>query len=298
MIKTLKKNWPLHLMILPSVLVLILYRYIPMGGIVIAFQEYKTYLGIFKSEFVGLDNFTRLFNTPGFLRALYNTVFIAVMKIICGIVVPVTFALLLNEIKFTGYKRTVQTVIYLPHFISWVLMAGIVIDILSPTGGIVNDFLGLFGVQPIFFMGNNRLFPYVLVATDVWKNFGWGTIIYMAALSGIDPTLYEAAIIDGAGRWKQTIHVTLPGITSTILLLSLLSLGNILNAGFDQVYNMVSAITLESGDIIDTFVYRLGIVSAQFDLSTAASLFKSSISCVLIILSYWLAYRLTGYKIF
>ncbi len=285
-------------MLLPCVVILLIYSYIPMMGIAIAFQDYKTYLGFLKSEFVGLDNFITLFSTPGFGQALYNTVFIALMKIITGIVVPVGFALLLNEVRVSGFKRSVQTIIYLPYFVSWVLMAGIIIDILSPTNGIVNQFLNLFGIKSIFFIGNNNWFPSVLITTNIWKEFGWGTIIYMAALAGVDPTLYEAAIMDGAGRWKQTIHITLPCIVPTIILLSVLSFGNILNAGFDQIYNLMSPITIQSGDIIDTLVYRLGIKSAQFSLATAAGLFKSAISCVLIVLSYKLAYRLTGYKVF
>lgn len=284
-------------MLLPAVIILIIYSYIPMLGIVIAFQDYKPYLGFFHSNFVGLDNFTRLFTTPGFGQALYNTVFIASLKIITGILVPVTFALLLNEVRITAYKRMVQTIIYLPYFVSWVLMAGIIIDILSPTDGIVNEILVLFGAKPIFFLGNNKWFPSVLIGTNIWKDFGWGTIIYMAALAGVDPTLYEAAIVDGAGRWKQTMHVTLPCIASTIVLLLVLSLGSILNAGFDQIYNLISPVTMKSGDIIDTLVYRLGFKNAQFSLATAAGLFKSGISCVLIVISYKLAYRLTGYKV-
>lgn len=298
MFKTLKKDLSLHIMLLPSVVILLIFSYLPMTGIVIAFQHYQPYFGILKSKFYGLGNFKNLFTTPGFGQALFNTVFIALMKIIAGIVVPVSFALLLNEVRVASFKKTVQTIVYLPYFVSWVLMAGIIIDILSPTSGIVNQFLKLVGIKPILFLGENAWFPYVLVLTNIWKEFGWGTIIYMAALAGIDPTLYEAAIIDGAGRWKQAMHITLPGIVSTIILLSTLSLGNILNAGFDQIYNLMSPITMQSGDIIDTMVYRLGIQNAQFSLATAAGLFKSVISCVFIIASYRLAYRFSGYKIF
>lgn len=298
MLKTLKKDLPLHIMLLPAVIVLLVYAYVPMFGIVIAFQDYKPYLGFLRSSFVGLDNFKTLFATPGFDQALYNTLYIALMKILTGIIVPVSFALLLNEVKISMFKRSVQTIIYLPYFVSWVLMAGIIIDILSPTGGIVNQILNQMGFKSLFFLGDNKLFPGVIITTNVWKEFGWGTIIYMAALSGVDPTLYEAATMDGAGHWKQTIHVTIPCIVPTIILLSILSLGNILNAGFDQIYNLMSPVVMESGDIIDTLVYRLAFKSAQFSLSTAAGLFKSAISCVLIIMSYKLADRLTGYKVF
>ncbi len=298
MFKSLKRELPLHIMLLPTVAVLFIYSYIPMAGIIMAFQNYKTYLGFTKSKFVGFDNFTTLFQISGFGTALYNTVFIAIIKIITGILVPVIFALLLNEVGISAFKRSIQTIVYLPYFVSWVLMAGIIIDILSPTGGIVNQFLNALGLKSVFFLGSNKWFPGVLITTNVWKEFGWGTIIYMAALAGVDPTLYEAAIIDGAGRWKQTIHITIPCIVPTIMLLTILSFGNILNAGFDHIYNLMSPITRDSGDIIDTLVYRLGIKSAQFSVATAAGLFKSSISCVLIIASYKLAYRFTGYKVF
>lgn len=296
--KTFRKDLPLHIMLLPAVVVLLIYSYIPMFGIIIAFQDYKTYLGFLGSSLVGLKNFRTLFTTPGFNQALSNTISIALMKIVTGIVVPVSFALLLNEVRISGFKRSVQTIVYLPYFVSWVLMSGIIIDILSPTGGIVNQLLNHMGIKSMFFLGENKLFPGVIVATNVWKEFGWGTIIYMAALSGVNPTLYEAATMDGAGHWKQTIHVTIPCIVPTIILLSILSLGNILNAGFDQIYNLMSPVVMESGDIIDTLVYRLAFKSAQFSLSTAAGLFKSAISCVLIITSYKLADRLTGYKVF
>ena len=287
-----------HLMLLIPTALLVVYCYVPMAGIIIAFQNYKPALGFTGSKFTGLENFRVLFTNPGFMQALKNTVVIAFWKIITGLTVPVTFSLLLNEIRRSSIKRTAQTIIYMPYFISWVLMAGIIVDILSPENGIVNRLLGLFGVEPVFFLGDNNWFKPVLVVTNVWKEFGWGTIIYMAALTGIDLNLYEAAAIDGAGRWKQTLHVTLPGIAPTIVLLTTLSLGNVLNAGFDQVYNLMSPITLESGDIIDTLIYRLGIKNAQFGIATAAGLFKSMISAFFIVTSYKLAYKFTGYRVF
>lgn len=285
-------------MMLPAVVILLVYAYVPMLGLSIAFQRYMPALGFIRSPFVGLTNFRFLLYTPGFGQSIFNTVYIAVMKIIMEQLVPIVFALLLNEIGKSWYKRTLQTIVYLPHFISWVLMAGIIIDILSPSTGIVNGMLGWFGIKPVFFLGSNGWFPNIMILTDVWKEFGWGTILYLAAITGINPSLYEAAIIDGAGRWKQTLHITLPGIQTTVVLLATLSLGNILNAGFDQIYNLMSPVTMQSGDIIDTFVYRLGIQNAQYSIATAAGLFKSVISCFLIIVSYRLAYRFAGYKVF
>ena len=195
-------------------------------------------------------------------------------------------------------KRTVQTLIYLPHFLSWVILAGVFIDLLSPTEGIVNRFLGVFGLEPIYFLGDESWFPYTMVLTDVWKEFGFGTIIYLAALTGIDPTLYEAAVVDGAGRFRQTLHITLPGILPTIVLMTVLALGNVLNAGFDQIYNLLSPQVYSTGDIIDTMVYRLGLQQVQYSTATAVGLFKSVISFALISVSYLLAYKFADYQIF
>lgn len=286
-----------YLMLLLPVALVFVYSYIPMAGIVISFMDYKPALGFVGSRFIGLEHFRTLFNNPQFSQALENTVVIAFWKIVFGLVVPVTFALLLNEVRNTAYKRVAQTVVYLPHFISWVLMSGIIIDFLSATGA-MNQLLGLFGMEPVLFLLDNKLFKPVLIVTDIWKSFGWGTIIYMAALTGVDPNLYEAAAIDGAGRWKQTLHVTFPGILSTVVLKMTLSLGDVLNAGFDQVYNLMSPVTMQSGDILDTLIYRLGMENANFGLSTAVGLFKSLVGAVFIIVSYKLAHRLTGYKIF
>ena len=286
-----------YLMLLLPVALVFVYSYIPMAGIVISFMDYKPALGFAGSRFIGLEHFRTLFNNPQFSQALENTVIIAFWKIVFGLVVPVTFALLLNEVRNTAYKRVAQTVVYLPHFISWVLMSGIIIDFLSATGA-MNQLLGLFGMEPVLFLLDNKLFKPVLIVTDIWKSFGWGTIIYMAALTGVDPNLYEAAAIDGAGRWKQTLHVTFPGILSTVVLKMTLSLGDVLNAGFDQVYNLMSPVTMQSGDILDTLIYRLGMENANFGLSTAVGLFKSLVGAVFIIVSYKLAHRLTGYKIF
>jgi putative aldouronate transport system permease protein len=292
------KNMSLHIMLIPATLFAILFSYIPMAGIVIAFQRFIPSRGFFHSTWVGFDNFTYMINMPDIYQVLYNTVYIAVMKIIAGLVVPIVVALLLNEMKKKVLVRSVQTMIYLPHFLSWIILGGILIDILSVENGIVNKAIQAIGLPPVFFLGDNSWFPLTLVVTDVWKEFGFATIIYLAALTSIDPTLYEAAIIDGANRWKQTLHVTLPGITPIIILLGVLSLGNVLNAGFEQVFMLYSPSVYESGDIIDTLLYRIGFVDAQFGVATAVGLFKSVIAAFLIGTSYWLAYRLAGYRIF
>ncbi|PYI57221.1 ABC transporter permease [Paenibacillus flagellatus] len=298
----MRSNWkrelPLHAMLLPAVVLLFLFHYVPMLGNVMAFQHFIPAKGFFRSEWVGFDNFRYLILLPDTLQALLNTVYIAFMKIVAGLVVPIAVALLLNEVRAGLLKRGIQTLIYLPHFLSWIILGGILIDMLSPSTGIVGQLLQGLGVKPIFFLGDNDWFPFTLVVSNEWKEFGFGTIVYLAALAGINPMLYEAALIDGAGRWKQTIHVTLPSMLPIIVLMSTLSMGQILNAGFEQVFTLYSPQVYESGDILDTFVYRLGVVDAQYSVATAVGLFKSLVSFVFVSLSYGLAYRFAGYRIF
>ncbi|WP_373692379.1 ABC transporter permease [Cohnella silvisoli] len=289
---------PLHLMVLPAAVLIAIFSYGPMVGLTIAFQDFNPSKGFFGSPFNNLDNFRYVLQLPDLPGILFNTVYISMLKIVAGGIVPILFAVLLNEVRVRFFKRTVQTLVYLPHFLSWVLLGGILIEILSPSSGIVNAVLGFFGIEPVFFLGDYRIFPYVLVATDVWKEFGFGTIVYLAALTAVDPRLYEACVIDGGNRWKQTIHVTIPALFPVIILLLTLSLGNILNAGFDQVFNLYSPLVYRSGDVIDTAVYRMGLLDMQFGVATAVGLFKSVVSLVFISLSYFLAYRLAGYRIF
>ena len=266
----------------------------------IAFQDFLPALGIFGSRWTGLDNFRYLLNMPNTFRVIWNTFFISFMKIGANVIIPLIFALLLNEVRKSVIKRSIQTIIYIPHFLSWVIMAGMVIDILSPSRGIVNKLITSFGLQPVFFLGNNNLFPYVLVSTEVWKEFGFGTIIFMAALTGINPELYEAAIVDGANRWKQTLHITIPGIMYIVMLVLTLSVGNALNNSnyFEQVFNLYSPLVYRSGDIIDTLVYRVGMMDARYGLATALGLFKSVVSLVLLTSAHRISYKLSGYKLF
>ena len=297
--RTPSRNLPLHLMILPGLLLVLVFSYIPIAGTYIAFQKFipaKGFLG--DQRWVGWGNFRYLLDMPDIFRVLWNTVYIAVMKMIAGIVVPLTVALLLNELRNGIVKRGVQTLIYLPHFLSWIILGGVLVDILSPSSGIVNEVLGAFGIKPIYFLGSNDWFPFTMVISDIWKEFGFATIVYLAALTGIDPQQYEAAIIDGAGRWKQTLHITLPGMRMIIVLMAVLSLGNVLNAGFDQIVNLYSSQVYKSGDIIDTMVYRLGLQQAQYGVATAVGLFKSVVSFLFISVAYYAAYKLADYRIF
>ncbi|WP_246608511.1 ABC transporter permease [Paenibacillus agaridevorans] len=296
--KGLMREWPMHLMMLPAVLLIILFSYIPYAGLAIAFERFNPSKGFFGSPFVGWDNFEYMIKMPGISQVIWNTVYIACMKMVGGLIVPIVFALLLNEVIHTKFKRAVQTLIYLPHFLSWVILGGVLTDILSPSGGLVNSLIGWFGAEPVFFLGNEKLFPYVLVASDIWKEFGFGTIIYLAAITSINPVLYEAAICDGASRWRQVWHITLPGMTPIIVLMMTLSLGNVLNAGFDQVFNLYSPVVYRTGDILDTLVYRLGLIDAQYGVATAVGLFKSVVSTVFIVISYICAFRFANYRIF
>ncbi len=297
-LRKMKRNIPLHLMLLPGIIVIIIYNYLPMGGLLMAFQNYKPTKGLLGSNWVGLDNFKMFFSYPNIERIIYNTVFIACTKLVLGIIIPVIFALLLNEIRNVKYVKIVQTIVYLPNFLSWVILGSVFATILSPSNGIVNHIIELFGGEAKYFLGDNKLFPWTLIITDIWKNFGYGSIVYMAALMGVDTTLNEAAAIDGAGKWKQTIHVTLPAIAPIIFVMAILSLGNVLNAGFDQIFNMYSPQVYQSGDILDTFIYRIGLENAKYSLSATVGLFKSVISLILISFSYYLAKRYGDYQIF
>ncbi|WP_168120283.1 ABC transporter permease subunit [Paenibacillus sp. HB172176] len=299
MLRKIKRvEFPLHLMLIPGLLAILLFNYIPMVGMTIAFQDFMPAKGLFGSKWIGLENFRYMMELPDFYQILWNTAFIALMKIIAGLVVPVTIAILLNEVRKEFFKRSIQTLVYLPHFLSWVILSGILIDILSPGQGVVNLFIRWLGFHPIFFLGDNRWFPFTLVISNEWKEFGFSTIVYLAAIAGISPSLYEAAIVDGAGRWKQTLHITLPGMAPIIVLMCTLSIGNILNAGFEQIFNLYSPVVYESGDIIDTFVYRTGLIDAQYGLATAVGLMKSAVSFILISISYFMAYRFANYRIF
>lgn len=286
-----------YLMLLPGYVWLIMFSIVPMFGVLIAFQDYQPVRGVFGSEWVGLENFEYMFALNDSKIIFFNTIFIALMKMVAHLIVPVIFALMLNELRVAIFKRWVQTLVYLPHFLSWVILSGIIMDVFSFTGP-VNNMLSIFHIDPILFMGKPELFPYLVVGSDVWKEFGFNTIIYLAALTGINPSLYEAAALDGANRWHRLRHITIPGIAPTALLLLILSLGNVLNAGFDQIFNLYNPLVYSTGDIIDTWVYREGLLKLQYGLATAVGLLKSVVGFILITLSYYLANRFTNYRIF
>ncbi|TBL80548.1 ABC transporter permease [Paenibacillus thalictri] len=295
--KSLKAQFPYHLMLLPGMIVLAVFHLYPMLGAVIAFKKFLPAKGIWGSPWVGLDNISYMFQISDSKLVFFNTIYIASMKIVAHLIAPLLFALLLNEVRVRYFKRWVQTIVYLPHFMSWVILSVVMVNLLS-LRGMVNQFLGLFGMEPILFLGSNTWFPFVLVGSDVWKDFGFKAIVYLAALTAINPSLYEAAEIDGATRLQKLWSVTLPGMMSTIILLAALSLENVLNAGFEQILNMYNPLVYASGDVIDTYVYRVGLVHAQYGIASAVGLMKSVVSFVLIVASYQLASRFAGYKIF
>nr|WP_245363316.1 ABC transporter permease subunit [Cohnella thailandensis] len=285
-------------MLSPAVVLAFIFVYIPFGGIVMAFQDYKPYLGISGSKWVGWEQFKFMFEYPDSVQVFWNTLRISLLKLFFGTVSTLTFALLINEVRKKFLRSAVQTFVFLPHFLSWVVLGGIFLEILDPTNGLVNEALKVIGFDPIFFLGDNNWFVITVVASDVWKEFGYGSIVFLAALAGINPALYEAAQLDGAGRWKQTLHITLPSIVPTIAVVLTLSISQVLNVGFDQIFNLYNPLVYGKGDIIDTFVYRMGLVDGNYSFSTAVGLFKSVVSLFLILGAYRIAYKVAGYKIF
>ena len=283
-------------MLLPGLIMVLLFRYYPMYGVIIAFQDFSPARGFANSPWVGWENFEFLFSLPEFGRVLGNTVLIAVSKIVADQIGAIILALLLNEARLMLFRRSIQTLVYLPYFLSWIVLGGILLDILAPFG-IVNRAIGALGFDSQLFLGSNAWFRGTIITSGFWKNVGFSTIVYLAALTAINPVLHEAAAIDGAGRFRRIWHITLPGIRPTIVLLAALSLGDVLQAGFEQILTLYSPAVYRTGDIIDTYVYRVGLISAQYSLAGAVGLFKSLIGFFLITLSYWLADRYAGYRI-
>ncbi len=293
-----RRTLALDLMLLPAVILTFIFAYIPMGGLVIAFQDYKPWLGFAKSSWIGLEHFQFLFSMPENVQVIWNTLIIASLKLIGGLIAPLIFALLLNEVRKETFKKSIQTFVYLPHFLSWVILGGILLDMLA-TKGMINQFLGaVFGLEPIFFLGDGTWFRMVVVTSDIWKEFGFGAIIFLASLAGINPALYEAAEVDGASRWQQTWSITIPALIPIMIVVGTLSLGNILNGGFDQIFNLYNPLVYDKGDIIDTFVYRVGLIDGKFGFSAAVGLFKSVVGFVLIVIAYRAAYKFANYRIF
>lgn len=283
--RMIRSYWDLYLIMVPGILYFIVYKYMPMWGIVIAFQNYSVFAGIWGSDWVGLEHFSNMFLANDFYNIFMNTLLISLYKLFWGFPGPILLAILLNDIRHMLYKRTIQTLLYLPHFLSWIIVGGILINVLSPSSGIINKILVMFGFDPIFFLASTEWFRTVLVASDIWKEIGWSAIIYLAAIASIDPQLYEAAIVDGANKWKQMIHITLPSIMNVIVIILLLRLGNVLDVGFEQIFVLYNPLVYEVADVFETYVYRVGLQQGQFSFTTAVGLFKSVIGIILVILA-------------
>ena len=287
-----QRNYQAHLMVFPSIVLIFIFCYIPMYGVLMAFENYRPQLGVLGSEWVGLYHFKDFFTSPHSLNVLRNTVVISVYSLLVGFPFPIILALLLNEVRCQAYKRTVQTISYMPYFISNVVICGMLKSFLA-YDGLFNQIGAVFGMAPKSFLSNPALFPSVIVFSDLWQSIGWNSIIYMAALAGIDPDLYEAAHIDGCGRLRQIWHITLPGIVPTMVTLLILSIGGLLSANSDKILLLYSPLTYETGDVIGTFVYRRGIKGGDFSYSTAVSLFQTVINFLLLIFANWFSNKTT-----
>ncbi|BFT72289.1 ABC transporter permease [Paenibacillus sp. P36] len=281
--RKLKNYRVLYFMLLPGLLYFLVFHYIPIYGVVLAFKNFKIMQGIIASPWVGFDHFEKVFADPNFYRVLNNTLIISLYKIVFAFPIPIIFALLLSEITRERFKKLVQTISYLPHFMSWVILAGIFISIFSLKGP-MNAIVKLFGGDPVLFMADDRYFRTILVLTDIYQGFGWGSIVYFAAIAGIDPQLQEAAIMDGASRFKRIIYITLPMLLPVISIMLILRMAHVLDAGFDQIFNMYNPKVYGVSDILDTFVYRKGLLETNYSYATAVGLFKSVVALVLIVL--------------
>ncbi|TBL78507.1 ABC transporter permease [Paenibacillus thalictri] len=283
----------LYLMLLPALLFYGVFHYYPMYGALIAFKDFSITKGILGSPWAGFKHFEYLFSLDKFWDVLWNTIVISLYRLVFGFPLPIIVALLMNEIRLVAFKRTVQTIIYLPHFISWVILGGLLINLLSTDSGVVNKLIQAFGGSPVGFLSDEQHFRGTLVWSMIWKEFGWNTIIYMAALTGVNPQLYEAAAIDGANRWRRVVHITLPCIQSTIVILLILRIGHLMEAGFEQIFILYHPAVYAVSDIIDTYVYRIGLTEGRFSLAAAVGLFKSVINFLLLVAANKLA-RMTG----
>jgi putative aldouronate transport system permease protein len=279
----------LYLMILPGVLYFLVFKYVPMYGLIMAFQDYKPHLGFGDSPWIGLKHFERFFTEPQFWMLLRNTALLAIYNLVFFFPLPIVLALMLNELRHEGYKRFVQTLVYIPHFVSWVVVVGIFYLLFTTEGGLFNELLFWLTGTKIAFLLEPEWFRTMIITQSIWKEVGWGTIIFLAALSGVDLQLYEAARMDGANRWRQLWHITLPAIRSTIVILLILRLGNFLDTGFEHIYLMLTSTNREVGDVFDTYVYVKGLTQAQYSYSAAVGMFKSIIGLILVLGANWLA---------
>jgi putative aldouronate transport system permease protein len=290
----MKQNYWLYIFLVPGMLFLLIFKYLPMGGLVIAFKNYRPTRGIIESAWVGLDHFRYLFNSEIFWRVLRNSLVISLMRLVFGFPIPILLALMLNEMRKVTYKRSMQTILYLPHFLSWVIVVGMITNLLSPSTGIINTLYKSMGRKTVDFLTTPAYFRPILVLADIWKGCGWGTIVYMAAISGIDPTLYEAAVIDGANKLQRIFYVTLPGIAGTIVVLLIMRTGSILNNGFEEIYLLKNALTAEVADVFETYTYEVGLREGRFSYAAAVGFFQSVVGCIMLFTTNTASRRIGG----
>ncbi len=295
--KLFRNNIGLYVMLLPGLIYLIVFKYLPMYGIAIAFQDFNIFQGVSGSEWVGMANFAKIFSDPEFYRIFTNTLIISISKLLILFPLPIIIALILNEIRSPWYKKTTQTIIYLPHFISWVIVAGIFTSLLSPSSGLVNIIITALGGEPVSFMMSNSWFRKVLVFSDGWKETGYSAVVYIAAIAGVDQQLYEAAKVDGAGRLRMIWSITLPSIATTIVLMLILRLGTILEAGTEQILAMYNPTVYQTGDVIGTYVYRMGLGQQQYSTTTAVGLFNSVVGFILVVSGNFFSKKISGSSI-
>lgn len=292
--KDLAKDKCLYIMIAIVMVYFLIFKYIPIFGNIIAFKDYNLGLGMIGSPWAGTKHFKSLFASREFYNVLFNTVILNVYLLIFSFPMPIIVALLLNEIRSNRYKRTIQSILYIPHFISWVVLGGIVISIFSPSSGIINSIIKHLGGSEIYFMADEKWWPVIFVISEIWQSVGWGTIIYLAAIAGVDMDLYEAAIIDGANKWKQTLNITLPSIAPTIVIMLILRMGKAVDLNFEQVYALQNDAVLSVSDVIATYEYRIGLRGMQFSYTTALSLFKGVVGLIFVSTTNYIANKISG----
>ncbi|OBZ13914.1 sugar ABC transporter permease [Bacillus sp. FJAT-26390] len=288
----------LYFISIPGILFFLLFKYVPLLGSVIAFQNYNLFAGFKGSPWVGLAHFKRMFSHYDFIRILGNTLLLGIYDLVFAFSAPIVLALLLNEVRLALYKKIVQTIIYAPHFLSWVIVSGIFVGILSPSSGVINAIIGWFGFEPIYFIGEDSYIRTILVSSGLWRDVGWGTIIYLAALAGINPDLYEAAEMDGASRWRQTLAITLPALLPVITILFLLKIGDFLDYGFERVFVFQNPLNLQNSEILDTYIYKAGLNQMQYSYATAIGLFKSVVGLTLLSIANFVSKKATGESLY
>lgn len=295
--KLFRNNLGLYVMLLPGLIYILVFKYLPMYGITIAFQDFNIFKDVMGSEWVGMANFEKMFSDPEFYQVFMNTLIISISKLVVLFPLPIVAALMINEIHTAWFKKTTQTIIYLPHFISWVIVAGIFTSLLSPSSGLVNMLITALGGEPVSFMMSNDWFRKVLVFSDGWKETGYGAVVYIAAIAGVDQQLYEAARVDGAGRLRTIWSITLPSIATTIVLMLILRLGSILEAGTEQILAMYNPTVYQTGDVIGTYVYRMGLGQQQYSMTTAVGLFNSVVGFILVVSGNFFSKKISGSSI-